>query len=29
MCENCDSKIVHGEFDWVVTMITKDEEYIG
>ncbi|MDC1141549.1 TIM44-like domain-containing protein [Planctomycetota bacterium] len=29
ICENCASKIVHGEFDWVATMITKDEEYIG
>ncbi|MCF6227471.1 MAG: TIM44-like domain-containing protein [Planctomycetes bacterium] len=29
VCEYCGSKIISGEFDWVLAMITQDEEYAG
>ncbi|MHC4841609.1 MAG: TIM44-like domain-containing protein [Planctomycetota bacterium] len=28
-CEYCNSKIISGEFDWVLAVITQDEEYAG
>ncbi|MCB9894028.1 MAG: TIM44-like domain-containing protein [Planctomycetes bacterium] len=29
ICEYCNSKIVGGDFDWVVAIITQDEDYVG
>lgn len=29
LCEYCNSKIVSGNFDWVLAIIEQDEEYVG
>ncbi|MCA8937334.1 MAG: TIM44-like domain-containing protein [Planctomycetes bacterium] len=29
VCEYCNSKIVSGDFDWVLAIITQDEDYVG
>jgi hypothetical protein len=29
ICEYCNSKVVTGDFDWVLAIITQDEDYVG
>lgn len=29
VCEYCNSKIISGDFDWVLAIITQDEDYVG
>ena len=29
VCEYCGGKVISGAFDWVLAVITQDEEYTG
>ncbi|MCB9932516.1 MAG: TIM44-like domain-containing protein [Planctomycetes bacterium] len=29
ICEYCNSKVISGDFDWVLAIITQDEDYVG
>ncbi|MBZ0135260.1 MAG: TIM44-like domain-containing protein [Planctomycetes bacterium] len=29
ICEYCNGKIISGDFDWVLAIITQDEDYVG
>lgn len=29
VCEYCNGKIISGDFDWVLAIITQDEDYVG